>query len=346
MFRRVYEAPEDQGGGAPVADAPEQLEEQPVEEAPEPEMYTREQIAEAFGPGWERFAGHEGLDAVRNAGQSYNEAVGLIGRGAHLEPQDPELYARLGVEPPQFVEEEPEPEYQPSLYGAPWAPPESWDELVDLAQPVRANGMPGNPKAAFEFANSQHDFDDATKAQFFANWAHYDQAGAFAYQQQAIQAAADARVAQVQAEFEERLRPIEQGTMEGNARNMLAEAAQNVQGFYEYRPQVLELMAQKRQTWGVGPDGAPHYDKWFFHATQAEQVQELADLTAVAIFRTAPAEQAAAEEEAAATERKKVQARTETGRFAGSTASPQGEQSEFKKKNLQDFQTLKDQGML
>lgn len=343
-FHRLYETPADQGGGeAPVAEAP--VEEAPVEdvggeEAPE-ETYTRAELEaalqESLGPQWERFAPHGGLDALKHIGQSYNEAVGLIGRGAHLEPQDDDVYERLGVQAPQFEEPEEE-EYVPPLYGAPWTPPESWDELVDLAQPVRANGTEGSPKAAFEFVANRSDVDDATKARFFANWAHYDQAGAFAYQQGAIQAETDRRVAEIEERISARLQPVENDRMLGNATNMLNIAAQQIQGFYENRPAIIALMNERSERY-------PNYQEWFFQATLDQQLNEMRDLTAAAVFRAQPElEQEAADEEAAA-EQAKVRAKTETGR-TGASPSQSGAQSELKKKNLSDFQTLKDQGLL
>jgi hypothetical protein len=342
MFHRLYETPADQGSEAPVAEAP--VEEAPVEEpageAPVPESYTREQIAEALGPHWERFGQHEGLAALQEFARSHDHARSLISRGGHLEPQDPSEYEALGIEPPVFEEPEQEPEYVPPIYGAPWVPPENWDQLIDLAQPVRANGMPGNPRAAYEFVANRTDVDDATKAQFFANFAVHDPAGWTAYQQSALQAETERRMAEYEARIDQRLQPIEMGTMKGNAQNMLQLARETIPGFHENREATLQVMSEKRQILGQA------YDDWFFNATIEQQVQEMHDLTGVAIFRAQPALEAEDAEDAAATEQAKVRARTETGRFAASPTAPAGEKSEMKKKFTSDFQRLKDQGML
>lgn len=343
MFYRLYETPADQGGGeAPVAEAPVVEEAPPVEQdAPEeaPAGITREQLAEALGPHWERYGRDDPIEALRELAKGHENARQLISRGGHLEPQDPDVYAEFGLAPPVFEQEEEEPEYVAPIYGAPWAPPESWDELVDLAQPTRANGMPGNPKAAYEFVANRTDVDDQTKMWFFANFAANDVAGWTAYQQGAVQAATDARVAEIEARIDQRLQPIEQGTMRGNAQNMLSQAAESIPGFYENREAVQALMDEKRERYS-------NYGEWFFNATIEQQVQEMRDLTGIAIFRAQPEADAEEAEEAAATEQEKVRAKTETGRTAGAPARSQGPQSEMKKKNVQDFKTLKDQGML
>lgn len=326
-FYRLYETPADQGA---AVEEPEELEESGEEEAPEPPRYTMEELAEHLGPTFqERFAGkHEGPEAFRKFGESYTHAQTLISRGGRLEPEDAALYESLGMTPP---EPEPEPEeYREPIYGVPWAEPSNWDELVDLAG--------RNPRAAAEFALKQDDFPDETKAWFFANWASVDAAGAFAYNQAATTAAARAYADEQTASIRSQVEPLMQDHMTRNATLLVDRASESIPGFNDHSTVVAKLM-DERQARDKG------YHEWFLKASLETQLQELRDLTGVAIFRAQPAAEQRAQEELEEAEQAKSRTKTETTRTSGTREKPSA-QSEMKKKNIADFQKLKEQGML
>lgn len=330
-FRRLYETPADQGAAvedAPVDDV--EVDDDTEVDAPAEETYTRAQLTEMLGPRFaERYADkHEGAEAFKKYAESYENATSLIGRGGHRTPQDEQLYRDLGIEPP---EAEPEPEYEAEpLYGAPWAPPQSWDELVALAEQ--------NPRAAAEFAMGRDDLPDNTKAWFFANWASVDAAGAFAYNQAATTKAAQEYADKVAAEIRSQVDPLVHDRMVANGQVMIGQARDTIPGFAENAQNVSSLLAERQLR-------DPQYHAWFLNATLKEQLSELRDLTGVAIYRNQPAADAAAAEQLAETEAEKTRSKSETGRTAGSRGGP-GAQSAMKKKNLEDFAKLKEQGLL
>lgn len=322
---RLYETPADQG----ALDEATEVDDTPAEEVEE-ERYTRAELAELLGPRFaERYAGaHEGPEAFRQFGQSFDETLRHVNRLAHGDQLDEEDYANLGIEPPEYEEEEPEaPE---PLYGAPWAQPETWDELVELAQ--------RNPRAAAEFALNREDLPNETKAWFFANWASVDAAGAFEYNQAATTAAARQYADQQAAELRAQVEPLVHDRMVANGQLMLKTAAEQIPGFRDNAQQVSDLLAE-RQTRN------PDYHSWFLNTSLQEQVNELRDLTGIAIFRSQPARDAAAQAELDATDADKSRSKTETAR-GGGTRGGDGPQSAMKQKNLADFTKLKEQGYL
>jgi hypothetical protein len=329
FFRRWYEAPADQG--ATTEEPPEEPDDEGGEEGEEEEAprYTMDEFAEALGPRFqERFAGsHEGLEAARKFAESYENATSLIAKGAHLEPQDEALYESLGIQPP---EPQPEEEHYEPIYGTPWADPTNWDELVDLSQ--------RNPRAAAEFALNQPDFPDETKAWFFANWASVDAAGAFAYNQAATTAAAKQYADEQTAEIRQQVEPLVQDHMTRNATLLIDRAKETIQGFAEHGMTISKLMDERQQR-------DSRYHDWFLHASLDQQLQELRDLTGVAIFRAQPEAEAEAEADLEETEQSKKRSKTETTRTSGTREQPTP-QSEMKKKNLAQFQKLKEQGLL
>lgn len=332
FFYRLLETAADQGASAPV-DEPEP--EAPADEGDEgepeePTRYTMEELAEHLGPRFaERFAtAHEGPEALRKFAESYENAQTLISRGGQRTPEDEALYESLGIAPP---EPEPEPEYAPEpMYGAPWAPPTSWDELVDLAG--------RNPRAAAEFALNQPDFPDETKAWFFANWASVDAAGAFAYNQAATTAAARQYADEQTAAIRSQVEPLVQDHMSRNATMLVDRAGTEIPGFAEHGVAISKLMDERQQR-------DNRYHEWFLNASLEAQLQELRDLTGVAIFRAQPAAEAQAQEDLATTEADKSRSKTETTRTSG-TREKSSPQSEMKKQNLEQFKKLKEQGML
>lgn len=327
MFHRWYEAPADQGGGEvlPGEDMPEEG------EAPAEETYTRAELAEMLGPRFqERYANaHEGPEAFKQYANSFEETLRHVNRLAHGDQLDEDEYEALGIQPPPQYEEEPE--AQPELYGAPWAAPETWDELVELAD--------RNPRAAAEFALNREDLPDETKAWFFANWASVDAAGAFAYNQAATTAAAQSYADQVAAELREQVTPLVHDRMVANGQLMLQHARESIPGFQENSAAVSDLLGERQAQ-------NPAYHEWFLNATLREQLQELRDLTGVAIFRSQPERDRAAQEDLDATDEAKTRTRTETSRGGGTRGGDGTQRSDFKKKNVADFQKLKEQGVI
>lgn len=332
-FHRLFETPADQG--AAVEDPPP--DESGIddtggegEQETEPARFTMEELGEHLGPRFqERFASaHEGPEALRKFAESYENAQTLISRGGKPAPEDAALYESLGLAPP---EPEPQEEYQPeSLYGVPWAPPQSWEDLVDLAG--------RNPRAAAEFALGQPDFPDETKAWFFANWASVDAAGAFAYNQAATTAAARQYADEQTAEIRAQVEPLVYDRMASNAERMLDRARDTIPGFAEHGVAIQALMSERQAR-------DPRYHEWFLNASLETQVQEMRDLTGIAIFRAQPAAEAQAQEDLAEAEQAKSRSKTETARTSGTREKPSA-QSAMKKKNLDDFKKLKEQGML
>lgn len=319
----------DQGDDVEIDDEPDVDAEVDEHEEVEPQRWTMDEIAEQLGPRFaERYLEPHGENALSEYGKSFESTLGLVGRGAHREPQDEEVYRSLGIEPP--APEEPAEEFVAPLYGAPWAEPESWDELVELAQ--------SQPRRAAEFALARDDLPNETKAWFFANWASVDAAGAFEYNQaattKAAQAYADERAAEIRAE----VNPLVQDHMTRNATMLIDRAKADIPGFTDHSATVSALMDERQAQ-------NPAYQKWFLSADTATQMRELRDLTGIAVYRNAPALDAADAEAAADKEAAKTRAKTETARSAG-TGQASTPQTEFKKKNLEDFKKLKEQGVI
>lgn len=319
----------DQGDDVEIDDEPDADAEVDAAEEIEPQRWTMDEIAEQLGPRFaERYLEPHGENALSEYGKSFESTLGLVGRGAHREPQDEEVYRSLGIEPP--APEEPAEEFVAPLYGAPWAEPESWDELVELAQ--------SQPRRAAEFALSRDDLPNETKAWFFANWASVDAAGAFEYNQAATTKAAQEYADKVAAEIRSQVDPLVQDRLVANSESMVRQARDTIPGFNENAQTVSNLLAE-RQT------RDPQYHAWFVNATLNEQLSEMRDLTGIAVYRNAPALDAADAEAAADKEASKTRAKTETSRSAG-TGQASSPQSEFKKKNLEDFKRLKEQGVI
>ncbi len=313
-----------------IDDTPDEEAEAPDEEEVEPVRYTMDEIAEQLGPRFaERYLEPHGENALSEYGRSFESTLGLVGRGAHREPQDEEVYRQLGIEPPA-PEEEPEQDFRQPLYGAPWAEPESWDELVELAQT--------NPRRAAEFALGRDDLPNETKAWFFANWASVDAAGAFEYNQSATTAAAkkyaDERAAEIRAE----VGPLVHDHMTRNATNLIETAAAQIPGFGEHAPVVAKLMDERQAQ-------NPNYHTWFLNADLQTQLSEMRDLTGIAVYRGQPAAEAKAQQDEADLEASKTRAKTETTRASG-TGRAQTEQSEAKRQNVESFRKLKEQGVI
>lgn len=331
-FHRLYETPADQGAAVeePAETEDDLLDDGEPAEEQEPARFTMEELAEHLGPTFaDRFAGkHEGPEALRKFAESYQNAQTLISRGGKTSAEDAALFESLGMAPPE-PEPQPEPELNP-LYGAPWAEPSSWDELVDLAG--------RNPRAAAEFALRQEDFPDETKAWFFANWASVDAAGAFAYNQAATTEAARQYADQQTAEIRAQVEPLVYDRMASNADRMLERSRETIPGFQEHGEAIQGLMAERQAR-------DPRYHEWFLNAPLDTQVQEMRDLTGIAIFRAQPAAEAQAKEDLAEAEESKSRSKTETTRTSGTREKPSA-QSEMKKKNLADFKKLQEQGML
>lgn len=324
------EAVEDEPAGEP-ADEPDDDDDEggsEVEEA-EPARYTMAEIAEQLGPRFsERYLEPHGDKALAEYGKSFENTLGLVGRGAHREPQDDEVYRSLGLEPPEPEAEE-EPIVAP-LYGAPWAEPESWDELVELAGT--------NPRRAAEFALARDDLPNETKAWFFANWASVDAAGAFEYNQSATTAAAQRYADEQAAAIRAEVGPLVQDHMTRNATMLVDRAREQIPGFNDHSPAVAQLMDERQKQ-------NPAYHEWFLNADLGTQLQEMRDLTGIAIFRAQPAAEAQAAQEEADLEASKTRAKTETTRASG-TGRASTQQSDFKRQNVEAFRKLKEQGVI
>lgn len=311
----------DEGGLEPAVDeAP--VDDASVDEAPEaePEVYTREQLAEAFGPAWERFAAHEGLDAVRQAGQSYSEAVSLIGKGAHLEQQDPSVYERFGVDPPPAPE--PEPEEAPGLWGVPWQVPTTWDEVQQYA----GSDDPNARRLAWIAVAQDPSSPEDVKQAYFAHWASIDQAGAAAYTQQATMSAAEQRLAELEARLEARYAATHEDLLTRNATDLMETAKSQVKGFEEHAQGVLAL-------WNERVANEPSFAERFLAAPRPDQLKELRRLTIIAAAEAEPVRQAAQSAAISDTDAAKQRARTETSRTGGQPATAQ---SAAKQKSLED----------
>lgn len=325
---RLYETPADQGASDEVPAAAED-----AQEAPPEETYTRAELAEMLGPRFaERYASaHEGPEAFRQYANSFEETLRHVNRLSHGEQLEDDEYEALGIAPPPQYEEEEQDDAPDPLYGVPWAAPETWDELVELAE--------RNPRAAAEFALNRQDLPDETKAWFFANWASVDAAGAFAYNQAATTEAARQYADQQAAELRAQVEPLVHDRMVANGQLMLNTARDSIPGFADNAQAVSDLLAERQMR-------NPDYHSWFLNTTLKEQIAELRDLTGIAIFRSQPARDEAAQADLDATDAAKTRTKTETARGGGSRGNGGGVQSAMKQKNIADFQKLKEQGVI
>lgn len=297
---------QDEGGLEPAVD--EVVEDAPVEEQEdaEPEVYTRDQISELLGPRFaERFASaHEGPDALREFGKAFDNTLGLVGRGAHLEPQDDEFYRNLGLEPPP-APEEPADE-PPGLWGTPWQVPTTWEEVQQYA----SSEDPEARRLAWVAVAQDPTAPENVKQAYFSHWAAVDPAGATTYSQQATMSAAEQRLADLEARLEARYAATHEDLLTRNATDLMETAKSQVKGFEEHATGVLSV-------WNENIERLPGYSDWFLNASRPDQLKELRRLTVVAAAEAAPARLAAQTQATNDTDAAKQRARTETSRTSG-----------------------------
>jgi hypothetical protein len=315
-------------GGLEPADEPN---EPPVEEddaveaeaAPE-ETYTRQQLAELLGPRFERFASHEGEEAFRQYGQAYESATGLIRQGAHLEPQDPSVYERIGLdaaEVPQPAQEEPQ-----GLWGTPWQEPTTWEEVQAYAN----TDDPGARRLAAMAVLRDPNAPDDIKNAYFNHWAQLDPAGATLYSQQALvsqqQQIADQIREELRAEMQAQYGPVQQQHVTETIDAMIARASAEIPGFVEHKQGIVTLMQEREQRY-------PGYTERFNNASLDERVAELDELTTIAAKRFAPQRKAAQKKTVEDTDAAIRASQSETGRSNG---APETEQQAMKRRSLED----------
>lgn len=305
-FRRYYEAADDSGAADAVEPAEvEEVDAPEVEEAPEPqESYTRAELAELLGPRFERFASHEGPEAFRQFGSAYDSATGLIRQGAHLEPQDPSVYERIGIDPSEISQ--PEPDEAPGIFGAPWEQPTTWDEYVAYAQ----SDSPDQRRLAAYGVLQADGPDDATKQWFYNQWAQADPHGAAAYIQQSTMSAAEQRLADLEARLEARYAATHEDLLTRNSQDLMEAAKSQVKGFEDHAQGVLSLWNER-----VQQDAG--YAERFLSAPRPEQIKELRRMTIIAAAESEPARTAAQAAAADETDAAKLRTRTETSRSNG-----------------------------
>ena len=298
----------DEGGLEPAVDeAP--LDDAVVEEAPEPEpeVYTREQLAELLGPRFERFASHEGEEAFRQFGSAYDSATGLIRQGAHLEPQDPSVYEQIGIDPAEVYQApEPEPDPGPGLWGVPWQVPTTWEEVQQYA----GSDDPEARRLAWIAVAQEPSAPENIKQAYFSHWASIDPAGAATYQQQALQADFERRLAEHEQRIEERFGRTHEDLLTRNAQDLMETAKSQVDGFEQHASGVLALWNER-----VQQDAG--YAERFLNAPRQDQIRELRRMTIIAAAEAAPQRQAATQQAADETDASKVRSRTETSRTNG-----------------------------
>jgi len=309
----------EEGGLEPADDAGVAVDDAPVEQVePEPETYTREQLAELL-PHFDQFATHEGAEAFRQYGQSYGNARNFISSGGHREQQDPSVYQGMGLEPPP----EPEPEPAPGLWGTPWQVPTTWDEVQSYAN----TEDPTARRLAWVAVAQDPSAPENVKQAYFSHWAAIDPAGATAYTQQATMTAAEQRLADLEARLEARYAATHEDLVTRNAQDLMEAAKSQVKGFEDHANGVLEL-------WNENTARLPGYSEWFMEAPRADQLKELRRLTVIAAAEAAPVRQAAQEAATLDTDAAKQAARTETSRTGG---APDTAQSAAKRKSLEDM---------
>lgn len=310
-FRHYWEQPDDSGAAIddpnPNPDAEvEEIEE--VEEAA-PETYTREQLAELL-PHFDRFATHEGDEAFRQYGSAYENARRLISTGGHMTPQEEEAYRAVGIDPAEIQLPQAEPDPGPSIYGAPWETPTTWDEYIAYAQ----SDSPEQRRLAAYGVLQSAEADQQTKQWFFNQWAQADPHGAASYTQQATITAAEQRLADLEARMEAKYAATTEDLQNRNAGDLMEAAKANVKGFEEHAAGVLALWNER-----VAED--PGYADRFLAAPRGKQFTELRRLTVIAAAEAAPERDAANAAAAAETTSAKLRARTETSRTSGAAES-------------------------
>lgn len=292
----------------PEGEAPEPVEPEP-QPAPEPEVYTREQLAELLGPRFERFAMHEGDEAFRQFGSAYTTAANGYLQGAHLAPQDAAFYQQAGIDENEIPQPEPEP--GPSIYGAPWETPTTWDEYVAYAQ----SDSPEQRRLAAYGVLQSEQADQATKQWFYNQWAAADPHGAAAYVQQTTLSAAEQRLADLEVRLEAKYSASSADLVERNVSSLMEVAKSQIPGFEQHAATIDAI-------WRERTSREPAFTEWFFtQATTAEQLKELRRITLVAAAEDAPARDAANAAASADTNAAKLRARTETSRTSGSPES-------------------------
>jgi hypothetical protein len=308
----VDESPVDDGGDVAV------------EEEPEPETYTREQLAELLGPRFERFASHEGDEAFRQFGQAYDSATGLIRQGAHLEPQDPSVYEQIGLDPSEV--QLPEPEPTQGLFGVPWEAPTTWEEINALAQSDHLEHKVTAAEAVVRDPNAPENYKEAY-------WDNAYGAGAYkqaVMQQQLFQEQQEALREQIKSELLAEIGPLQQVNTNNYVDGMLAQARTAIPGFTDHEAGIALVMQERERKF-------PGYQEAFNSSDMQTQLAEFQELTLIAASRAQPAQQAAAQAAADATDANKLRSRTETSRTNG---QPNTEQAALKAQSLAEAQRV------
>lgn len=280
-----------------------EVEAEPTPE-PEPETYTREQLAELL-PRFDRFAAHEGIEAFRQYGQAYDSATGLIRQGAHLAPQDPSIYEQIGLDPSEITHPEPDPEPTPGIWNAPWVEPDEWTAINELAN----SDQPEHRQRAAQ-AIVKSDAPEEYKKAYWDNAYGQGNYEALVYNQTALQAAFDQRLAEQEARWEERFSRVNSDLDTRNAADLIETAKAQVPGLVEHANGVITL-------WNEFSARTPGYDAWFHNAPRAEQIKEFQRLTVLAAAEAAPQRAAAQQAAQAESTTAKLRARTETSRTSG-----------------------------
>lgn len=309
----------EEGGLEPAVE--EEVEAPEVQEAPEPETYTREQLAELL-PHFDQFSTHEGVEAFRKYGESYGNARNFISSGAHREPQPPEVYQGIGIDPNEIPEPEVEEEAPPGIWGAPWEQPTTWDEYIAYAQ----SDSPDQRRLAAYGVLQAEGPDQATKQWFYNQWAQADPHGAAAYIQQSTMSAAEQRLADLEARLEARYAATHEDLLTRNAQDLMETAKSQVTGFEDHATGVLAL-------WNERCANEPSFAERFLSAPRPEQLKELRRLTIIAAAEAEPQRQAAQAAAADQTDASKVRARTETSRTNG---APDTETAALKRQSIEE----------
>jgi hypothetical protein len=287
---------------------------------PEPETYTREQLAELLGPRFERFASHEGPEAFRQFGSAYDNATGLIRQGAHLEPQDPSIYESIGLDPSEV--DLPPQEEAPGLFGVPWGAPQTWDEVEAMAHSDRAEHKQAAADAVVRAPDAPEDY----KRAYWDNAYGQGSYDSLRLQQQVVSEQQAELREQIKAEILAEIGPIHQDFTDRSVDHIISQARTSIEGFQAYEPQIAALMQERERRF-------PGYQDNFNHGSSSEQLAEFAELTLIAASRAAPAQAAAAAAAVEATDAAKQRARTETSRTNG---APNTEAAALKQQSLDE----------
>lgn len=339
-FRRYYEAPDDTG--AAVADEVEPDEadgaaEVPVE-APEAPSFSPEDDAEHFGSRFqERFASkHDPVTARMEYAKSVEHlqsAYGRISQGGAPTAEDFAAAEALGIELPQPVEEQVEP-----IWGAPWAEPDSYEDIEKLAL--------SNPQKALEFIDKQPEgrIDPAFRQQVVAYWASpegaNDHAGALSYEREKARADAiveakayaDERFEAMRQEFGDVRQKYEADTHKGHIASvdlLVTRAKADIPDFIQHEPGVLELVKRN-----VAVDDT--YLPRLLALPVEQQLEHFTELTGSAAWRNRPQAQADADAEAQAAEAAKLGAAGQRGRTAAGSSNTA--QSDLKRRHLESIE--------